>query len=56
MATNDLPSFSKIADYQPPQVTNGACRDGTPIGQFYTGKKRFLITWMIWYLLAHGFF
>lgn len=42
-ASSDLPSFSKIADYRPPLVTNVLARDGSLIGQFYR-EKRFLIT------------
>lgn len=42
-ASNDLPSFSKIADYRPPLVTNVLARDGSLIGQFYR-ERRFLAT------------
>lgn len=42
-ASNDLPSFSRIADYRPPLVTNVLARDGSLIGQFYR-EKRFLAT------------
>ena len=42
-ASNDLPSFSKIADYRPPLVTNVLARDGSLIGQFYR-ERRFLVT------------
>ncbi len=38
-ATNDLPSFSKIADYRPAQVTTVLARDGSLIGQFYREKR-----------------
>lgn len=41
-AISDLPSFSKIADYRPAQVTTVLARDGSLIGQFYR-EKRFLI-------------
>lgn len=41
-ATNDLPSFSKIADYRPAQVTTVLARDGSLIGQFYR-EKRYVI-------------
>ncbi|MBO4318797.1 MAG: PBP1A family penicillin-binding protein [Mailhella sp.] len=42
-ASKDLPSFSKITDYRPPQVTNILARDGSLIGQLYR-EKRFLIS------------
>ena len=42
-ASSDLPSFSKIADYRPPLVTNVLARDGSLIGQFYR-ERRFLVT------------
>lgn len=41
-ATNDLPSFSKIADYRPAQVTTVLARDGSLIGQFFR-EKRYVI-------------
>lgn len=41
-ATNDLPSFSKIADYRPAQATTVLARDGSLIGQFYR-EKRYVI-------------
>lgn len=40
---DDLPSFSKIADYRPPLVTTVLARDGSLIGQFYR-ERRFLVT------------
>lgn len=40
---DDLPSFSKIADYRPPLVTNVLARDGSLIGQFYR-ERRFLVS------------
>jgi penicillin-binding protein 1A len=42
-ASEDLPSFSKIADYRPPLVTTVLARDGSLIGQFYR-ERRFLVT------------
>lgn len=42
-AAADLPSFSKVADYRPAQVTTVLARDGSLIGQFYR-EKRYLIT------------
>lgn len=42
-AVNDLPSFSKIADYKPAQVTTVLARDGSLIGQFYR-EKRYVIS------------
>ena len=41
-AQGDLPSFSKIADYRPAQVTTVLARDGSLIGQFYR-EKRYVI-------------
>ncbi len=41
-AVNDLPSFSKIADYKPAQVTTVLARDGSLIGQLYR-EKRYVI-------------
>ena len=41
-ATGDLPSFSRIADYRPAQVTTVLARDGSLIGQFYR-EKRYVI-------------
>ncbi len=38
-AVNDLPSFSKIADYKPAQVTTVLARDGSLIGQLYREKR-----------------
>ncbi len=40
---DDLPSFSKIADYRPPLVTTVLARDGSLIGQLYH-ERRFLVT------------
>ena len=40
---DDLPSFSKIADYRPPLVTSVLARDGSLIGQLYR-ERRFLVT------------
>ena len=40
---DDLPSFSKIADYRPPLVTTVLARDGSVIGQLYR-ERRFLVT------------
>ena len=42
-ASNDLPSFSKITDYRPAQVTTVLARDGSLIGQFYR-EKRYVIS------------
>ncbi len=42
-ASNDLPSFTKVSDYRPPQVTTVYARDGSVLGYFYD-EKRFLIT------------
>lgn len=42
-ASNDLPSFSKIADYRPPLVTRVLARDGSLIGELYR-ERRYLIT------------
>lgn len=42
-ASNDLPSFSKIADYRPAQVTTVLARDGSLIGQLYR-EKRYVIS------------
>ena len=42
-AVNDLPSFSKIADYRPAQVTTVLARDGSMIGQLYR-EKRYVIS------------
>lgn len=42
-ASNDLPSFSKIADYHPPLVTRVLARDGSLIGELYR-ERRYLIT------------
>ncbi len=41
-AASDLPSFSKVADYRPAQVTTVLARDGSLIGQFYR-EKRYVI-------------
>lgn len=41
--TNDLPSFSKIADYRPPLVTTVLARDGSLIGELYR-ERRYLVT------------
>ncbi len=41
-AAGDLPSFSKITDYRPAQVTTVLARDGSLIGQFYR-EKRYVI-------------
>ena len=41
--SDDLPSFSKIADYRPPLVTTVLARDGSLIGQLYH-ERRFLVT------------
>ncbi len=41
--SDDLPSFSKIADYRPPLVTTVLARDGSVIGQLYR-ERRFLVT------------
>jgi len=42
-ASGDLPSFGKIADYRPAQVTTVLARDGSLIGQFYR-EKRYVIS------------
>lgn len=42
-ATNDLPSFSKVADYRPAQVTTVLARDGSLIGELYR-EKRYVIS------------
>lgn len=42
-ASNDLPSFSKIADYRPAQVTTVLARDGSLIGELYR-EKRYVIS------------
>ncbi len=42
-ASNDLPSFSKVADYRPAQVTSVMARDGSLIGQLYR-EKRYVVT------------
>lgn len=42
-ASNDLPSFTKIADYRPPLVTTVYTRDGSVLGYFYR-EKRFLVS------------
>ncbi len=42
-AARDLPSFTKVSDYQPPQVTTVYARDGSIMGYFYD-EKRFMIT------------
>ncbi|MCQ2445113.1 MAG: transglycosylase domain-containing protein, partial [Mailhella sp.] len=41
--SDDLPSFSKIADYRPPLVTTVLARDGSLMGQFYH-ERRFLVS------------
>lgn len=42
-ATNDLPSFSKVADYRPAQVTTVLARDGSLIGELYR-EKRYVVS------------
>ncbi len=42
-ASNDLPGFKRIADYNPPLVTTVYARDGKILGYFYK-EKRFLVT------------
>lgn len=42
-ATQDLPSFTKVADYRPPQVTTIYARDGSIMTQLYR-ERRFLIS------------
>lgn len=42
-ASNDLPSFSRIADYRPPLVTTVLARDGSLIGELYR-ERRYLLT------------
>lgn len=41
-ASQDLPSFTRIADYRPPQVTTVYARDGSVLGQYFR-EKRFLV-------------
>ena len=41
-ASKDLPSFTRINDYQPPLVTTVYARDGQVLGHFYR-EKRFLV-------------
>ena len=41
-ASRDLPSFTRIADYRPPQVTVVQARDGSVMAQFFR-EKRFLV-------------
>ncbi len=56
--SRDLPSFTKVSDYQPPQVTTIYARDGSIMGYFYGDEKRFMITldevspWLIKAVLA----
>jgi len=42
-ASKDLPSFTRINDYQPPLVTTVYARDGQVLGHFYR-EKRFLVS------------
>ncbi|MDR2503408.1 MAG: PBP1A family penicillin-binding protein [Deltaproteobacteria bacterium] len=41
-ASRDLPSYTQISDYRPPQVSTVYARDGSIIGYFYE-EKRFLV-------------
>ncbi|MDR1125959.1 MAG: PBP1A family penicillin-binding protein [Deltaproteobacteria bacterium] len=40
--SRDLPSYTRVSDYRPPQVTTVYARDGSIIGYFYD-EKRFLV-------------
>lgn len=42
-ASRDLPSYSRIADYNPPRATTILARDGSVLGMLYH-EKRFLIS------------
>lgn len=41
-ASQDLPSFKRVADYRPPQVTTIYARDGSVMAQLYR-ERRYLI-------------
>lgn len=41
-ASRDLPTITRIADYNPPQATTVLARDGSVLGLFYH-EKRFVI-------------
>ena len=41
-AAQDLPSFTRISDYRPPQVTTVFARDGSIIG-YFCEERRFLV-------------
>lgn len=42
-ASRDLPSYTQVSDYRPPQVTTVYANDGSIIGYLYD-EKRFLVT------------
>lgn len=42
-ASRDLPSYTQVSDYRPPQVTTVYANDGSVIGYLYD-EKRFLVT------------
>lgn len=42
-ASRDLPSYTQVSDYRPPQVTTVYAADGSILGYFYD-EKRFLVT------------
>ncbi|MDR1241492.1 MAG: PBP1A family penicillin-binding protein [Deltaproteobacteria bacterium] len=42
-ASRDLPSFTRVSDYRPPQVTTIYARDGSVMGYWYD-EKRFLVS------------
>ncbi|MDR2892041.1 MAG: PBP1A family penicillin-binding protein [Deltaproteobacteria bacterium] len=41
--SRDLPSYTRISDYRPPQVTTVYARDGSIMGYFYD-EKRFMVS------------
>ena len=41
-ASRDLPSYTQVSDYRPPQVTTVYAADGSVLGYFYD-EKRFLV-------------
>ena len=42
-AVSDLPNFTRLADYRPPQATTVLARDGSLIGLLYS-EKRFMVS------------
>ncbi len=41
-ASNDLPNFTRLADYRPPLATTVLARDGSIMGLFYNEKRFFV--------------